>query len=175
MKLNGKIKSVTLDLFKNKADLVFEVDREDTDTQEFQDLQKIEDLEITISRKTKKRSLTANAFCWTMIGKIAERLKTTKTAVYREFIKDRGIYRVLTLSDNAVGTFVHVWEGQGLGWLCDTSKSQITGFTDVIAYYGTSSYNSAQMANFIDYVVEEAKGLGIETLTAREIEELKNE
>lgn len=175
MKLNGKISNVFTDLFKHKAVISFEVDLEDTETQEFQDLQQIEDLEITIKKRTNKRSLNANAYCWTLIGKIAERLSTTKTAVYREYIKDCGVYRVVTLSDNAVGTFKHVWEDQGLGWLCETSKSRIKGFTDVVAYYGTSSYNISQMSRFIDYVVEEAKSLGIETLTAREIEALKNE
>lgn len=175
MKLNGKISSVFTDLFKHKAIVCFDVDLEDTETQEFQDLQVAKDLEITIKKRTNKRSLNANAYCWTLIGKIAERLRTTKTAVYREYIKDCGVYRVVTLSDNAVGTFKHVWEDQGLGWLCETSKSRIKGFTDVVAYYGTSSYNVSQMARFIDYVVEEAKTLGIETLTAREIEALKNE
>lgn len=175
MKLNGKISNVFTDLFKHKAVISLEVDLEDTETQEFQDLQMAEDLEITIKKRTNKRSLNANAYCWTLIGKIAERLSTTKTAVYREYIKDCGVYRVVTLSDNAVGTFKYVWENQGLGWLCETSKSRIKGFTDVIAYYGTSSYNVSQMARFIDYVVEEAKNLGIETLTAREIEALKNE
>ena len=175
MKLSGKISSVFTDLFKHKAVISFEVDLEDLETEEFQDLQQLEDLNITISKPTKKRSLNANAYCWTLIGKIAERLRTTKTAVYREYIKDCGVYRVVTLSDNAVGTFKHVWENQGLGWICETSKSQTKGFTDIVAYYGTSSYNVSQMARFIDYVVEEAKGLGIETLTGREIEALKNE
>lgn len=175
MKLNGKISNVFTDLFKHKAVISFEVDLEDTETQEFQDLQMAEDLEITIKKRSKKRSLNANAYCWTLIGRIAERLRTTKTAVYLEYIKDCGVYRVITLSDNAVGTFKHVWEDQGLGWLCETSKSRIKGFTDVVAYYGTSSYNVSQMARFIDYVVGEAKNLGIETLTAREIEALKNE
>ena len=175
MKLNGKISSVFTDLFKHKAVVSFEVDLEDTETEEFQDLQHLDDLEITVRRKTKKRSLNANAYCWTLIGRIAERLRTTKTAVYREYIKDCGVYRVITLSDNAVGTFKYVWENQGLGWLCETSKSQTKGFTDIVAYYGTSSYNISQMARFIDYVVEEAKGLGIETLTGREIEALKSE
>lgn len=175
MKLNGKISNVFTDLFKHKAVVSFEVDLEDTETQEFQDLQMADDLEITIKKRSKKRSLNANAYCWTLIGKIAEKLSTTKTAVYREYIRDCGVYRVVTLSDNAVGTFKHVWEDQGLGWLCETSKSSIKGFTDVVAYYGTSSYNVSQMARFIDYVVEEAKNLGIETLTAREIEALKNE
>lgn len=175
MKLNGKISRVYTDLFKQKAVVSFEVDLADTKAKEFQDLQQDESLEITVRKPKKHRSLNANAYCWYLIGKIAERLRTTKISVYREYIKDCGVYRVVTLSDNAVGTFKHVWEDQGLGWLCETSKSSIKGFTDVVAYYGTSSYNTSQMARFIDYVVDEAKGLGIETLTVKEIEALKSE
>lgn len=175
MKLHGKIKNATVDIFKHKVNLTFEVDQEDTETAEFQDLQQLEDLNITISKQTKRRSLEANAYCWLLIGKIAEKLRTTKIGVYREYIKDCGIYRVVTVDAKAVDTFKHVWQSQGLGWLCETSESRTNGFVDVVAYYGTSSYNAKQMARFIDYVVEEAKSLGIETLTAREIEAMKNE
>lgn len=175
MKLHGKIKTATNDIFKHTVNVTFEVAQADVDSEEFQDLQQARELEITVRRPKKRRSLNANAYCWYLIGKIAEQLRTTKISVYLEYIKDCGVYRVVTLSDNSVSTFKHVWEDQGLGWLCETSKSQIKGFTDVVAYYGTSSYNTSQMARFIDYVVDEAKNLGIETLTAKEIEALKNE
>ena len=175
MKLHGKIKTATNDIFKHTVNVTFEVDQADVDSEEFQDLQQADELEITVRKPKKGRSLNANAYCWYLIGKIAERLRTSKIGVYREYIKDRGIYRVITLDEKAVDTFKHVWQGQGLGWLCETSSSNQAGFVDVVAYYGTSSYNTEQMAGFIDYVVEEAKGLGIETLTAREIEAMKNE
>ena len=68
-----------------------------------------------------------------------------------------------------------IWTEKGLGWICETSESKNDDFIDVIAYYGTSSYNTKQMANFIDYVVEEAKNLDIDTLTPMEIELLKEQ
>ena len=121
-----------------------------------------------------KRGLRANSYCWTLIGKIALEMNISKEDVYREFIKDRGVYRVITMGSEAVDTFIKVWSDRGLGWLCDTSDAGIEGLTDVIAYYGTSCYNKKQMARFIDYVIEEAQSLGIETLTPDEIEKLKN-
>lgn len=127
-----------------------------------------------IEEHIEKRGLRANAYCWVLIGKIAEKIGNTKEEVYREYIKDKGIYRVITMNKNAVNTFIKVWSERGLGWLCDTSENNIEGLVDVIAYYGSSSYNKKQMASFIDYVVFEAKQLGIETKTPEEIQWLKD-
>ena len=121
-----------------------------------------------------KRSLNANAYCWVLMNKIADVIKSTKEEVYREYIKNKGIFRVITMNKEATDTFIRVWQDKGLGWICDTSESKFEGMIDVIAYYGTSSYNTKQMANFIDYVVEEAKALEIETLPPDEIEHLKS-
>ena len=126
-----------------------------------------------IKEHKQKRSLNANAYCWTLLGKIATELGTTKEEVYREYIKDKGIYRVITMNKEAVGTFTKVWSERGLGWICETSETNIDGLVDVIAYYGTSSYNTKQMASFVDYVVEEAKVLKIETLPPTQIFYLK--
>lgn len=174
MRLRGKIKSIDLDFMTHKPKLTLEIESQyDLLTQELNDLNEKE-LEITLKKAVRKRSLNANAYAWTLIGKIANALQTSKEDVYRQFINERGIYRVITMDNNAVNTFIKIWTQNGIGWICETSKSRLEGFTDVIAYYGTSSYNTKQMAVFIDYVVEEARNLGIETLTAHEIESLKN-
>ena len=43
----------------------------------------------------------------------------------------------------------------------------------VIAYYGSSSYDTAEMSRLVEAVVEEAKGLGVETMTPVELDRLK--
>ncbi|MCI6191202.1 MAG: hypothetical protein MR691_14955 [Clostridium sp.] len=126
-----------------------------------------------IKEYKEKRSLNANSYCWVLLGKISDSLGITKEEVYREYIKDKGIYRIITMNNDAVPTFIKVWEEKGLGWICETSETNVSGLTDVIAYYGTSSYNTKQMANFIDYVVSEAKTLNIETLRPTQLYELK--
>ena len=121
-----------------------------------------------------KRSLTANSYAWTLIGKIAEVIDSTKEEVYREYIRNKGIYRVITMNSSAVSMFKKIWSDKGLGWICETSETKTEGLTDVIAYYGTSSYNTKQMASFIDYIVSEAKELDVETLPPDEIQRLKD-
>ena len=119
-----------------------------------------------------KRSLNANSYCWVLLQKLADKLNTTKEELYRYYIKNKGIFRTITIDNQAVNTFIHLWEEKGLGWICEVLKED-EKTTDLIAYYGTSSYNTSQMAHFIDYVVEEAKLQNIEVLTPQEIESLK--
>ena len=174
MKLKGKLKDIQLDYVTHKPLVIIQLDnQEDLLCEEFNKLQQEEHLEIEIKKHSEKRSLNANSYCWVLIQKIADKLGNTKEEVYREYIKNKGIYRIVTISKEAVPTFIKLWQDKGLGWICETSETKIAGLIDVIAYYGTSSYNSKQMANFIDYVVEEAKQLDIEVLTPRELEELK--
>lgn len=128
-----------------------------------------------IEEYKKKRSLNANAYCWTLLGKIARKLGTTKELVYRDYIRHFGIYKIITIKENAVKTFKTLWNEKGLGFIAEESTlpSIDEDYIDIIAYYGTSSYNTTQMAQFIDYVVQEAKNLNIETLPENDIENLK--
>lgn len=132
-----------------------------------------EEKTFEIKEHKQKRSLNANSYCWVLLGKIADAIGSTKEEVYREYIIHKGIYRIITIDEKAADTFIAVWQDKGLGWVCEKSTSQNEGFIDVVAYYGTSTYNTKQMAHFIDYVVEEAKHLEIETLPPRELERLK--
>lgn len=131
--------------------------------------------DIKQHEELKKRSLNANAYCWTLLGEIANCIESTKEEVYKDYIKHKGIYRIITMNKEAVNTFVVAWQKQGLGWVCEVSNNNVAGLVDVIAYYGTSSYNTKQMANFIDYVVQECNNLEIETKPKDEIESLLNE
>lgn len=128
--------------------------------------------QFDIQEHKEKRSLNANSYAWVLLGKIADVIGSTKEEVYRDYIRHKGVYRIITMSSDAVGTFVRVWQDRGLGWICEVSETNISGLKDVVAYYGTSSYNTKQMANFIDYVVQECRNLGIETKPKEEINSL---
>lgn len=125
-----------------------------------------------IKEYKKKRSLNANSYCWVLLQKLADKLNTTKEELYRKYIKEKGIFRTITIDNQAVSTFIHLWEEKGLGWICEVLNESDTT-TDLIAYYGTSSYNTSQMAHYVDYIVEECKLQGIETMTQEELESLK--
>lgn len=135
-------------------------------------LEQDKDKTFEIKEYKTKRSLNANSYCWVLLQKLADKLNTTKEELYRKYIKEKGIFRTITIDNQAVSTFIHLWQEKGIGWVCEVLNEGNTT-TDLLAYYGTSSYNTKQMAYFIDYVVEEAKLQNIETLTPQEIERLK--
>ncbi len=128
--------------------------------------------EIKEYKKKLKRSLNANGYCWVLLQKLADKLNTTKEELYRKYIREKGIFRIITIDNQAVNTFIHLWEEKGIGWICEVLRENEKN-TELIAYYGTSSYNTSQMAHFIDFVVEEAKLQNIETLTPQELSILK--
>ena len=127
------------------------------------------DMEIKEHRN--KRSLDANAYCWVLLGKIANKVGLGKDEVYREMIKDVGDnYTVVPIRNDAVDKWIENWKTRGVGWVCDIiGDSKIEGYTNVITYYGSSTYDTKQMSALINLVVQECKTLGIETATPAEL------
>lgn len=131
-------------------------------------------LKVDLSKWREKRSLDANAYAWVLMEEIAKVIKSTKEEVYKSIIHKVGVFEILPIKNSAVESFKKRWKSKGLGWLCETQRdSKIPNYTNVIAYYGTSTYNTGEMARFIDEVVIEAQGLGIQTETPEKLEEIK--
>lgn len=124
------------------------------------------DVSIEIKEARKHRSLTANGYAWTLIDKIAEKTGLRKSEVYRHAIREiGGVSEIVCVQDKAVERLRDGWQKNGLGWQTDIMPSKISGCTNVILYYGSSVYDSKQMASLIDSLIQEAEGLGIPTLT----------
>lgn len=131
--------------------------------------------EIQIKLHKAKRSLDANAYCWVLLDKLADTLRQSKTDIYRRLIKEvGGVSDTVCVQDTAVDKLITAWKKHGVGWQADTYKSKIEGCTNVILYYGSSTYDTAQMSRLIDLVVQECEQLGIDTKTPYELEELKS-
>ena len=78
------------------------------------------------------------------------------------------------MKSEAVDKLRSGWELNGIGWQTDTMPSKIDGCTNVILYYGSSTYDTAQMTRLINNIVEDCKAQGIETRTPEEIENMLN-
>lgn len=132
------------------------------------------DIKVEIKKYRKKRSLDANSYAWTLIDKIASELGMSKIEVYRNAIKNiGGVSDIVCVMDEAVEKLRQGWEKHGLGWQTETMESKIPGCTNVILYYGSSVYDTKQMSQLIDNLVQDAKALGIETATPEEIARYK--
>ena len=119
-----------------------------------------------------KRSLDSNAYAWVLLGKLQDKLHIAKEDIYKSLIKEIGSYEVIPVKDEAVERFRQAWSKNGLGWITETTKSKLEGFTNVIAYYGSSSYNTSEMSRLIELIVQECKQQDIETMTPNELRSL---
>ena len=127
------------------------------------------DIVVEIKRKNRRRSLDANAYCWVLVDKIAEKTGIAKSEVYRKAIREiGGVSTTICVMDKAVEFLIQNWERNGLGWQVDTTESKLNGCTNVILYYGSSVFDSAQMARLINSLVQDAEALGIPTITPKE-------
>ena len=147
---------------------------ERTDTLQMVDaLHNVDVLSIKIGKKTKKRSLDANAYAWVLLSKLAEKLNKSKTEIYRDLIKDvGGNCDTVCVQDKAVKKLCEGWEGNGIGWSTETFPSKIEGCTNVTLYYGSSTYDTQQMCRLINLILQECRQQGIETKSAEEIDSL---
>lgn len=130
------------------------------------------DLKAEIKPFKGKRSLNANAYAWVLLDKLAKKLHMPKTEVYRNIIKEFGVVDIVCVRDKRVTKLMDAWVDNGIGWIAETMPSKIDGCTNVVLYYGTSSYDTEEMSVFIDAVVTERKEQGIETMTPAELERL---
>lgn len=132
--------------------------------------------EVDLKEHREKRSLDSNAYCWVLIGKLANVLNQPKTQIYRELVKDIGDnYDTVCVQNEALESLCARWEKHGLGWVAERFRSKLDGCTNVNLYYGSSEYDTKQMSRLIDAVVAECKENGIDVLTPEELARMKEE
>lgn len=131
------------------------------------------DLEVKEHRQ--KRSLDANAYAWVLIHKLAAAMGLKPLEVYRSAIRDVGDnFTPVCVRAQDVERFIKSWESNGLGWpVEDLGMSQVPGCRNLLAYHGSSTYDTRQMSRLIDNLVQDCKALDIETMTPDKLALLK--
>ena len=171
MEATGKLHSVNRDWQTGKIIISFELNEEPKEA--INKLTLCEKLSIIAKKFRQKRSLDANAYCWVLMTKIAEVVDSSKDEVYEEMLQKYGFlyqdeegYIPITVK---AGVDMSKIEGH---WKFYKSNGK---FDSYLMIKGSSKYDSAEMAKFIDQIIYEAKGLGIETMTPAELERMKAE
>lgn len=127
--------------------------------------------EYELKQYRQKRSLSANAYAWVLMDKLAEKLHSTKEEVYKIAVSRVGVFEEIKVNSVEAGKrFKRIWHQNGLGWLTKTIDD-----TTVLAYYGSSTYDTQQMARLIDYIKEECKEQGIEVRPQWEVDAMLTE
>lgn len=117
--------------------------------------------------------MDANSYCWVLSQKIAEAIGNTKEYVYKWAIRQVGQFEIVPIRDDVVEKWIEAWESKGLGWQAEVlGKSKLEGYTNIINYFGSSVYNTKEMALLIEELVYQAKELGIDTISEEEKEAL---
>lgn len=156
--------SATLD---GKVLITFEVKEREKALAELEAIKDEPELKIEAKKLRGKRSLDANAYFWQICDKIAKRLHSNKWTIYKLMLSRYGVFcdvKVLPGALEALKTrfrYVEELAVPEVGWIYAR------------CYFGSSTYNSKEMSDLIDGTVDEAKTLGIETLTPDELKAMK--
>ena len=125
-------------------------------------------LTVEVKRYREKRSLNANAYLWVLCQKIAENQKVQPDEVYRKEVREAGVSVAMSVLSHHYEKVAEAWAERGIGWFCvPTDRNGNTTF--FLAYYGSSTYDTKEISRLIESTVEDARSLGIETLTPREL------
>ena len=146
-------------------------------SEEFDEL-KDKDVEITIKRHYKKRSLNANSYCWVLCERIAEKIGyTAKDDIYREAIRTIGVFKdIEDLKIDDAKTLRIAWEDRGLGWITEQVHISKDGKRVTVRfYYGSSSYNTKQMSRLIELAKQDCIENDIPTWDEDELQRLCDE
>lgn len=170
MKVSGKIVGANIDFKTGKPQLTLEVNERNDFEALVDEMRDKDKLSIEVKPYREKRSLDANAYFFVLADKLAEKLHTSKVEVYRNAIRDiGGVSEVVCVKNQAVERLCEGWSQNGIGWQTDTFPSKIDGCTNVVLYYGSSTYDTKQMSALIDHIVQDCQAVGIETRTPDEI------
>lgn len=133
-------------------------------------------LDIELKPHKEKRTRDQNAYMWVLCDRIAAAANVDKLDVYREAIRSiGGVSETICVKSKAADAIRECWQAKGLGWITDTFPSKIDNCTNVILYFGSSTYNTKQLAAMIDHLIQDAKALGIETDTPEKLAQLQAE
>ena len=134
---------------------------------------------VEVKKKSKKRSLNANAYCWVLCQEIADKLTTggsytSKEDVYRQCVKECGHFTVLPIRNDAVERFKSIWASHGIGWLTDDMGDcrNTKGYSLIACYHGSSVYDVQEMSRLIECLLDEAERLGIMIKPKEEVQAL---
>ena len=180
------------DTSSRKYLITFEVDALD----ECFDKTKDKELRLEVSEYKEKRGLNANAYFWILVNKIAIALNVTDTEVHDKLLADNINY---IYANDAIDFTVRDWtpnkyrfvkqygEGNNYEYWIDSLMVVRLAKPDGSYYMangkpkeskifwhikGSHQMDSKEMSRLIDCTVEEAKALGIETMTPAELERM---
>ena len=174
MQTTGIITDIGIDYKTRKSKISLLLDTKEIEIVE--QLKNENKLNVELKKWRKKRSLDSNAYCWVLCDAIAKKITVadaivTKEQIYKDAIMHIGTFETMILPEKALERWTRIWSNQGIGFLVE-EVSRKDKCVKVHCYYGSSSYNTKEMSILIDYIVQEAKQVGVETMPDKELKSL---
>lgn len=121
-----------------------------------------------IKEKKSKRSLTANAYYWSLLNQLASVMRMDNQECHFLMLIRYGQYEVVSIrSDVSLHGYFKYYEVIGNGFV--NGKE----FTHYKIYKGSSQMDSKEFSVLLDGLISECEEVGIPTLTKTEVERLK--
>ena len=176
MKCTGKIKGISIDYETSKQVISLAVDKDIG--QEYDKLKDKEKLSIEIKQHRQGRSLNANSYWHVLIGKLADKLGTSKPYM-KNLLHQR--YGQLAFENDAIVPLIirddvcmmereeiHVRATDKVREMDDGKLYRV-----YLLLRGSHTFNTEEMSILIDGTVGECKEVGIETLPPDELKRMK--
>ena len=167
METKGKLVNVTRDIMTGRLSVTFQIESEPLE--ELNELSKIDKLDITAKKHRKKRSLDANAMLWACLSDIAKAMTppADKWDVYLLMLKRYGKYTYICVKPSVVDAVKAQWrECEVLGNVNINGQDA----TQMLCYFGSSTYNTKEFSILLEGVVSEMKELGLTPPPSKEME-----
>lgn len=171
MKIGGTVKEVYKPFGAKLPVAKIEMDTDIGNLEKY--LDKVVDVEISIHRE--HRSLDANACMWACIGEIAAAIRSEPWSVYLYMLQRYGKYEYILIKPEAVQMLKHQCRtikviGERQVW--DAEQNQYITMTEVLCFYGSSTYNTKEFSRLLDGIISEMKEMELETPTGEQIRTL---
>lgn len=147
------------------------LDLEEDFRQQYEKLSDV-DIDITIKKYSDPRSLKANAYLWTLLTEIGNRLRINKENVYLDMLKSYGQVGAVSVQKRYASQFE-----RSTKYFEVLGESELNGQTwkHYRFWVGSHEYSSEEFSILLDGVINEAKQLGIETRPQEEIDSMLKE
>ena len=129
-----------------------------------------------------KRSLNSNSYYWKLLSQVADKLRISKSRLHNDMLRHFG-QRMEVDGKPVVVYLPDTEESENTAMESDTVHLKQTSKTlegnNGITYRayvmlrGSSTYTVSEMSVLVSGIVQEAKQLGIETLTPAELEQMR--
>lgn len=166
METTGIITNVTKDILSGKLNVTFQINTEPID--EINELGQIPVLDIIAKKHRKKRSLDANGLLWHCLWQIANALHTDKWEVYLQMLKRYGQYTYICVKPHMADAIKNQWrECEVVGTISINGAEA----TQMLVYFGSSTYNTKEFSVLLDGVISEMKEIGLQPPPTKEMQE----